>query len=281
LKAEISEPTTSALQKTTLESNDYHNFGYDESLMFRIVKPLSIKGSYQHAVRLPTPEELFGDGVRVSATTKLKPEEADNFNVGLSLDLQEIPLVARFRFDGDVFYSYYKNRIHYMSSAQMSMPYFNMDPIRAWGYEGDVKLDANEWILLGTNWTFQDLRNVEYNAKQGVPEDAIVPNIPRFFMNYLAEFHMGDVFNKNDFIKLWWSANYTDEFYYGWKISSRQSRKIEMSFSQDVGVEYSVWDNKLAWSFEVENLTDGVVYDNYGESKPGRSYATKIKYSFR
>ena len=281
LKAEISEPTTSALQKTTLESNDYHNFGYDESLMFRIVKPLSIKGSYQHAVRLPTPEELFGDGVRVSATTKLKPEEADNFNVGLSLDLQEIPLVARFRFDGDVFYSYYKNRIHYMSSAQMSMPYFNMDPIRAWGYEGDVKLDANEWILLGTNWTFQDLRNVEYNAKQGVPEDAIVPNIPRFFMNYLAEFHMGDVFNKNDFIKLWWSANYTDEFYYGWKISSRQDRMIPSSFSQDIGIEYSVWDNKLAWSFEVENLTDGVVYDNYGESKPGRSYATKIKYSFR
>ena len=281
LKADISNTSTSRLQKATVESNDYTDFGYDESLMFRIVKPLAVKGSYQHAVRLPTPDELFGDGVRVSAATNLKPEEADNFNVGLSFDLQEIPLVARFRFDGDVFYSYYKNRIHYMGSSQMSVPYFNMDPIRGWGYEGDVKLDVNEWILLGTNWTFQDLRNIDYNAKQGILEDAIIPNIPRFFMNYLAEFHMGDVINKNDFLKFWWSANYTDEYYYGWKISSRQSRKIEASFTQDLGIEYSVWDNKLAWSFEVDNFMDEIVYDKYGESKPGRTFATKIRYSFR
>ena len=281
LKADISNTSTSRLQKATVESNDYTDFGYDESLMFRILKPLAVKGSYQHAVRLPTPDELFGDGVRVSAATNLKPEEADNFNVGLSLDLQEIPLVARLRFDGDVFYSYYKNRIHYMGSSQMSVPYFNMDPIRGWGYEGDVKLDVNEWILLGTNWTFQDLRNIDYNAKQGILENAIIPNIPRFFMNYLAEFHMGDVINKNDFLKFWWSANYTDEYYYGWKISSRQSRKIEASFTQDLGIEYSVWDNKLAWSFEVDNFMDEIVYDKYGESKPGRTFATKIRYSFR
>ena len=281
LKAEISNTSTSMIQQAALEKNDYTDFSYDESLMFRIVKPLAIKGSYQHAVRLPTPDELFGDGVRVSAATSLKPEEADNFNVGLSLDLQEIPLVARFRFDGDVFYSYYKNRIHYMGTAQMSVPYFNMDPIRGWGYEGDVKLDVNEWVLLGTNWTFQDLRNIDYNAKQGILEDAIIPNIPRFFMNYLAEFHMGDIFNKNDFVKFWWAANYTDEYYYGWKISSRQSRKIDASFTQDLGVEYSVWDNKLAWSFEVDNFLDETVYDKYGESKPGRTFSTKIRYSFR
>ena len=281
MKAEISNTSTSMIQQAVLEKNDYTDFSYDESLMFRIVKPLAVKGSYQHAVRLPTPDELFGDGIRVSAATNLKPEEADNFNVGLSLDLQEIPLVARFRFDGDVFYSYYKNRIHYMSASQMSVPYFNMDPIRGWGYEGDVKLDVNEWVLLGTNWTFQDLRNIDYNAKQGILEDAIIPNIPRFFMNYLAEFHMGDIFNKNDFVKFWWAANYTDEYYYGWKISSRQSRKIDASFTQDLGVEYSVWDNKLAWSFEVDNFLDETVYDKYGESKLGRTFATKIRYSFR
>ena len=281
LTADISNTSTSMIQQAKVESNDYTDFSYDESIMFRIVKPLAIKGSYQHAVRLPTPEELFGDGVRVSAATSLKPEEADNFNVGLSLDLQEIPLVARFRFDGDVFYSYYKNRIHYMGAAQMSVPYFNMDPIRGWGYEGDVKLDVNEWVLLGTNWTFQDLRNIDYNAKQGILENAIIPNIPRFFMNFLAEFHMGDIFNKNDFVKFWWAANYTGEYYYGWKVSSRQSRKIDASFTQDLGVEYSVWDNKLAWSFEVDNFMDETVYDKYGESKPGRTFATKIRYSFR
>ena len=281
LNAKISNMPTSLLIEPAVESNDYTDFSYDENLMFKIAKPLSVKASYQHAVRLPSPEELFGDGLRVSAAINLKPEEADNFNFGISVDLQELPLVTRLRFDGDVFYSYYKNRIHYMSSSQMSIPYFNMNPIRSWGYEGDVKLDVNEWVLLGTNWTFQDLRNIKYNARQGIPKDAIVPNIPRFFMNYLVEYHVGDLFSKEDFLKVWWSANYTDEYFYGWKISSRQSRKIESSFTQDIGVEYSIWDNKLGWSFEVDNLADSESFDKFGESKPGRSFATKIRYSFR
>ena len=281
LNAKISNMPTSVLVDPAVESNDYTDYSYDENFMFKIVKSLSLKASYQHAVRLPSPEELFGDGLRVSAAINLKPEEADNFNFGISVDLQELPFVTRLRFDGDVFYSYYKNRIHYMSSSQMSIPYFNMNPIRSWGYEGDVKLDVNEWILLGTNWTFQDLRNVKYNAKQGIPKNAIVPNIPRFFMNYLAEFHIGDLFSKEDFLKVWWSANYTDEYFYGWKISSRQSRKIKASFTQDIGIEYSIWDNKLGWSFEVDNLADARSYDKFGESKPGRSFATKIRYSFR
>lgn len=281
LNAKISNMPTSVLVDPAVESNDYTDYSYDENFMLKIVKSLSLKASYQHAVRLPSPEELFGDGLRVSAAINLKPEEADNFNFGISVDLQELPFVTRLRFDGDVFYSYYKNRIHYMSSSQMSIPYFNMNPIRSWGYEGDVKLDVNEWILLGTNWTFQDLRNVKYNAKQGIPKNAIVPNIPRFFMNYLAEFHIGDLFSKEDFLKVWWSANYTDEYFYGWKISSRQTRKIESSFTQDIGIEYSIWDNKLGWSFEVDNLADARSYDKFGESKPGRSFATKIRYSFR
>lgn len=281
MKAEISKGTYSALVEPTIEKTDYHDYAYDESLSFNVVEPLTLKASYQHSVRLPTPDELFGDGAGIGAAPGLKPEESDNINAGFSLDLQELPLVARLRLDADAFYTYYKNRIHYMSSAQMSVPYFNMDPIRGWGYEGDVKLDVNEWVLLGTNWTFQDLRNIDYNAKQGIPKDAIIPNIPRFFMNFLAEFHMGDILNKNDFVKFWWTANYTDEYYYGWRVSSRQSRKIEASFSQDLGIEYSVWDNKLAWSFEVDNFMDETVYDKYGESKPGRTFATKIRYSFR
>lgn len=281
MKAEISKGTYSALVEPTIEKTDYHDYAYDESLSFNVVEPLTLKASYQHSVRLPTPDELFGDGAGIGAAPGLKPEESDNINAGFSLDLQEFPLVARLRLDADAFYTYYKNRIHYMSSAQMSVPYFNMEPIRGWGYEGDVKLDVNEWVLLGTNWTFQDLRNIDYNAKQGIPKDAIIPNIPRFFMNFLAEFHMGDILNKNDFVKFWWAANYTDEYYYGWRVSSRQSRKIEASFSQDLGIEYSVWDNKLAWSFEVDNFMDETVYDKYGESKPGRTFATKIRYSFR
>ena len=92
--------------------------------------------------------------------------------------------------------------------------------------------------------------NTLFKYHKKTPEDAIMPNIPRYFMNYLAEFHIGDLVHKDDFLKLWWSANYTAEYYYG-------------------------------WSFEVDNLMDRTVYDNYGESKPGRTFATKIRFSFK
>ena len=280
LKAKISSPATSALNESSMEFSDYKNYSYDESIHYQIAEPFAIKASYQHAVRLPTPDELFGDGIKITSASGLNPEEADNFNIGVALDWMQIPLITRLRVDADWFYSYYKNRIHYLTASQMAVPYYNMDPIRGWGYEGDVKVDVNEWMLLATNFTFQDLRNVNYIARHGIPEDAIMPNIPRFFMNYLAEFHIGDLVNSGDFLKLWWNANYTAEYYYGWKVSSRQNRKIDASFSQDIGIEYSIWENKLAWSFEVENFLDATVYDNYGESKPGRTFATKIRYSF-
>lgn len=98
-------------------------------------------------------------------------------------------------------------------------------------------------------------------------------------MNIGAEFHIGDVFFKDDFFKLYWLANYTDEYYYSWKISKRQDRTIPSSFSQNLGVEYSILANRLSWSFEANNFTDARVYDKYGESRPGRAFATKIRFS--
>ena len=113
----------------------------------------------------------------------------------------------------------------------------------------------------------------------GIAKSLTVPNTPTFYMNFGAEFHIGDLFFRDDFFKLYWFANYTDEYYYGWKVSAKQDRTIPSSFSQDLGVEYSIMANKLSWSFEVKNFTDELVYDKYGESKPGRAFATKVKFS--
>ena len=98
-------------------------------------------------------------------------------------------------------------------------------------------------------------------------------------MNFGAEFHVGDLIYRDDFFKLYWLANYTDEYYYSWKVSKRQDRTIPSSFTQDLGVEYSILANMLSWNFEVRNFMDVRVYDKYGESKPGRAFATKVKFS--
>ena len=151
--------------------------------------------------------------------------------------------------------------------------------IKTYGFELETGIDINEYIALSFNMTQQNAESREADMAYGIAKGLTVPNIPTFYMNFGAEFHIGDLFFRDDFFKLYWSANYTDDYYYSWKVSEKQDRTIPSSFSQDLGVEYSILANKFSWSFEVKNFTDELVYDKYGESKPGRAFATKVKFS--
>jgi len=138
---------------------------------------------------------------------------------------------------------------------------------------------VNEYISLSYNLTRQEAESREADLAYGIAKGLTVPNIPTLYMNFGAEFHVGDLLYRDDFFKLYWLANYTDEYYYSWKVSKRQNRTIPSSFTQDLGVEYSILANMLSWNFEVRNFMDVRVYDKYGESKPGRAFATKIKFT--
>jgi outer membrane receptor protein involved in Fe transport len=171
------------------------------------------------------------------------------------------------------------DRIYWSAMSSVPQPYYNSVGTKTKGFEIDVNVDLNEYFSLSYNMTNQDVRSRERDNTYGIDEGLIVPNIPLFYMNFGAEFHIGDLLFAEDFLKLYWLANYTDEYYFSWKISKRQNRIIPSSFSQDLGVEYSIFANRLSWSFEVKNFMDTRVYDKYGESKPGRAFASKIKFS--
>ena len=263
---------------TDNDASDW-NFGYSENLRIKIVEPLAIKGGYQHSLRFPTREEIFGDGMYVQCAPNLKPEHSDNFTVGAELDLDKIPLLLRLHLEFSWFYLLMDDRIYWNNYASIPRPYYNSVGTKTSGFEIDAAIDVNEYIALSFNMTKQDAKSREADMSFGIAKDLIVPNMPIFYMNFGVEFHAGDLFFRDDFLKLYWFANYTDDYYYGWKVSAKQDRTIPSSFSQDLGVEYSIMANKLSWSFEVKNFTDEIVYDKYGESKPGRAFATKVKFS--
>jgi outer membrane receptor protein involved in Fe transport len=280
-KSKASQAGSSSLFPPSILETEYHSFGYNENIQLKVADPLALKAGYQHNMRFPTHEEIFGNGIDIRSAPDLKPEAADNFNIGFQSDLKHLPLLQRLQVEGGWFYSYIEDKISRIKSSTHSVPYSNMAPITVRGYEADLKADVNEYLFLSTNLTWQDLRNKDYDPSRGIPANATVPNIPRFYMNFGTEIHLGDLLFEEDFIRFYWNANYTDEYYYAWKISSRQDRIIPVSFSQDIGIEYSICDNTLSWSFEVANFMDEEVYDNYGETKPGRTFSTKIRYSFK
>jgi len=275
----------SRYQRLGDDAIEYKNVGYSENLRIKLINRLSvvdefaIKGGYQHSLRFPTREEVFGDGMYKSSTPNLKPEISDNFTTGAELELFNLPLILKMHLDFTAFYLLMDDRIYWSAMSSVPQPYYNSVGTKTKGFEVDVNVDLNEYLTISYNMTKQDVRSRERDNTYGIDKGLIVPNIPRLYMNFGAEFHIGDLLFAEDFLKLYWLANYTDEYYYSWKISKRQNRVIPSSFSQDLGVEYSILANKLSWSFDVKNFLDSRVYDKYGESKPGRAFATKIRVS--
>ncbi len=267
------------IQQLTEDDVSNKDFGFSENLRIQIIPQFAVKGGYQHSLRFPTREEIFGDGMYVQCAPNLKPEFSDNFTAGAELDLDRIPLLLRLHLDFNWFYLLMDDRIYWNNYASIPRPYYNSVGTKTTGFEVDVSVDVNEYIALSFNLTKQDAESRETDMSYGIAKGLTVPNTPTFYMNFGAEFHIGDLFFRDDFFKLYWFANYTDDYYYSWKVSAKQDRTIPSSFSQDIGVEYSIMANKLSWSIDVRNFTDELVYDKYGESKPGRAFATKIKFS--
>jgi len=267
------------IQQLTEDDVSNKDFGFSENLRIQIIPQFAVKGGYQHSLRFPTREEIFGDGMYVQCAPNLKPEFSDNFTAGAELDLDRIPLLLRLHLDFNWFYLLMDDRIYWNNYASIPRPYYNSVGTKTTGFEVDVSVDVNEYIALSFNLTKQDAESRETDMSYGIAKGLTVPNTPTFYMNFGAEFHIGDLFFRDDFFKLYWFANYTDDYYYSWKVSAKQDRTIPSSFSQDIGVEYSIMANKLSWSIDIRNFTDELVYDKYGESKPGRAFATKIKFS--
>ena len=267
------------IQQLTEDGVNNKNFGFSENLRIQALPQFAVKGGYQHSLRFPTREEIFGDGMYVQCAPNLKPEFSDNFTAGAELDLDKIPLLLRLHLEFNWFYLLMDDRIYWNNYASIPRPYYNSVGTKTSGFEIETAIDVNEYIALSFNLTKQDAESRETDMSYGIAKGLTVPNTPTFYMNFGAEFHIGDLFLRDDFFKLYWFANYTDDYYYSWKVSEKQDRTIPSSFSQDLGVEYSILANKFSWSFEIRNFTDELVYDKYGESKSGRAFATKVKFS--
>ena len=60
-----------------------HFFGWSEAIRYRFTPDFLIKASYADEVRIPTSEELLGNGYSISASTDLRPEHSRGGNIGL------------------------------------------------------------------------------------------------------------------------------------------------------------------------------------------------------
>lgn len=269
------QQTTSAGDKT----------GFYVSSRYSPLEGLFFKASYEEAYRLPDSTEAFGNGVTITSSPEIQPEEAKNWNVGLLFDRYGFATTSWLKFELTYFNRDIKNLIKLQPSNRTSQ-YVNLGHIGVEGFEVELKSDLTDQWYVFLNYTYQDLvdeqrfqsgstaiRNPTYGLK--------VPNIPSQLANFGFEYKRFGVLQGDDtMLKLFWETHWVDDYFYGWQLSQFQSRKIDSQISHTAGAEYSFRNDELILGFEVRNLTDEDVTDVFNRPLMGRAYFANLRYTW-
>lgn len=254
--------------------------GYNAGVRYNITSDLLLKGSYEKAIRLPLPAELFGNGSLITPSINLQPEQADNYTVGLIYDRQ-IATLRRIQIEGNVFYMNVSNLIQLGGIAPLT-EYQNYAKANISGADGEVKYDLSRVIYLSANVTYQRLtdrlRYIPGTDKVPNPTYQLqIPNVAPFFTNWNIEFHRNDLLGKGTKTRLIYEGSFVHKFYYGYKYNDDNESVIPGYNSHNIIWEQSFKNQRYTITGEIRNITSQVIIDEYNNPLPGRSFLLRLR----
>jgi outer membrane cobalamin receptor len=254
--------------------------GYNAGFRYNFNKSFLAKGSYERGVRLPNNIELFGDGILITPTTSLKPEVADNYNIGLIYDFTN-KKDKRLQIEANGFYMNVDNLIQ-LSGNGLSLGYVNYAKANITGADVDIKYDVTKNIFSSFNATYQILTDInKFIPATTVPNPTYklqIPNTPQFFMNWNVEFHKTDLFGKGSKSRIMYDGSFVDRYSFGFNISIYDRFFIPQYLTHTVSIEQSFKDSRYTITAEVNNLTDQNVINNFNQPLAGRTFRIKLRY---
>lgn len=261
-------------------------FGFSDALRYRLSDDWMVKASFNSEVRIPTSEELIGNGFSILASPALQPERTRGVNLGV--------MYRHVKDDGGLLEMELSGYLNELDDMIRFTPdiiptmarYRNFGTVRTKGVELELKGDVCPLLYLYANGTWQDLRDV----RETVPgtnvanptKDLRIPNVPYLMGNFGAELHRENLFGgKGQNTRLLYDASYIHEYFYDFEVSKYQERKIPTSFTMDAALEHSFMDNRLTLTLRVKNLTDRHVVSEFNRPLPGRYVGFKVRYVFK
>lgn len=258
--------------------------GLGGALRLALADPLYLKLAYEWAVRLPRPDELFGDGVLVIANLALVPERSHNASVVLGLaDAQPAwrgqPLgTLRGGVEGNW------RRATDLISLFPEISYFqsrNVLDAQGFGFKLYGAYTApGDGLELTSSLDAQDLRN---RSREGYAADYAgdrLPNRPFLFWNAQVRGTTRDWAGPGTTLALTLLTRYTHEFFRSWESlgASDSKQRVPSQWAHDVVFTHSVsrGTHRLAFSLELQNLTDAALFDVFGQQRPGRAVFGKL-----
>jgi len=257
-------------------------WGISEAMRYKITNDIMAKIAVSSEVRIPTAEELTGNGYSILPATNLEPERCKGLTGGFIY--HHTNSYGFIEIEANYFLNQLDNMIRYQADMIPSMArYANFGKVVTKGAEIDIKGDVTSFLYCYANATYQDLRDKrkhEVGSTAANPTyNKRMPNIPYFLANFGIELHKENLFGgKEQNSRFLFDASYIHEYFYDFEMSKYQDRKIPTSLTFDTGIEHSFGNNRWTLSFKLKNLTDRVVYSDLNRPLPGRNIAFKVKY---
>jgi outer membrane receptor protein involved in Fe transport len=254
--------------------------GFGDALRYRFNDWLYAKASYEWATRLPTPEELLGDGRLVLPSPDLNPERRHSVNLGVGA-LARAP-------SGEIsgFYRGLGDLIMQLPLDDGTRISHNVHSARSVGIEASTAWTIpGQWLALDVNATYQDYRNTSETGRFAAFADERIPNSPWLFVNAALRLSKREAFTSNDEIALSGYLRYVHEYFLGWEnIGLPVSKELIPSYLlPSAGLVYSLRRQergRLTSSVEVQNISDVRVIDVFGIQRPGRAFYAKVTFDY-
>ena len=260
--------------------------GFSNAMRYKFTNDLMLKASFNSEVRIPTSEELIGNGYSILASPALKPERTSGVNLGL--------LYRHIKADGGLievelngFYNQLEDMIRFTPDMIPTMArYRNFGSVRTKGVELEAKGDICPLLYLYANGTYQDLRDVRKTIPGTEVENPTrnmrIPNVPYLLANFGAELHKENLFGgRGQNTRLLFDASYIHQYFYDFEVSKYQERKIPTSMTMDAALEHSFCNDRWTITFKVKNLTDRRIVSELNRPLPGRYIGIKVRYLFK
>ena len=258
-------------------------FGFSDAFRYKFTDDLMLKASFNSEVRIPTSEELIGNGYSILASPALKPERTSGVNLGmLYRHLKQDGGLVEIELNG--FYNQLKDMIRFTPDMIPTMArYRNFGSVRTRGVELDIKGDVCPVLYLYANGTYQDLRDVRKLTPGTTVENPTymkrIPNVPYLLANFGAEFHKENLFGgKEQNTRFLFDASYVHTYYYDFEVSRYQDKKIPSALTMDAAIEHSFKNDQWVLTFKVKNLMDRHVVSEFNRPLPGRYIGVKVRY---
>lgn len=249
---------------------------------YSVCEPLSVKGSYEHSVRLPLSRELLGNGTTVYPNLALSPETSNNYNLGI-FGTYYFDNVNQLSYEANGFIRHVQNYIRAtVSEREGMMQYINEPAIDIKGFDVEVSYSWNSSFQITVNASWSDARDLKKYKTDGNLSATYknrVPNRSWFFGNLDASYTFRDLIKKTDRLRIGAEYQYIHWYYLNWEAFGAASSKARIPTQNitNVSLSYSWYNDRYNVSLECSNLFDRLAYDNYMLQKPGRSFGAKFR----